>query len=104
MWLVCHCVQVWGATLSYYLKPFLEEAGRILPVTAETFGASGAGLPVLVAAHPVTTFLQATALLAGSGLSLLLTRKIGQKPWLVLTPQCMTILGFTAELWYLIIR
>lgn len=102
--LCCPAVQVWGATLSYYLRPFLEEAGRILPVTAETFGLSGAGLPVFVAAHPVTTFLQATSLLLGSGLSLVLTRKVGQKPWLVLTPQCLTILGFTAELWYLIVR
>jgi F0F1-type ATP synthase assembly protein I len=43
-------------------------------------------------------------LLFGAGLSLLLTRKIGSRPWLVLTPQCLTILGFTAELWYLLVR
>jgi hypothetical protein len=48
--------------------------------------------------------LQGTVLLAGAGLSLLLTRKIGSRPWLVLTPQCCTILGFTAELWYLLVR
>jgi hypothetical protein len=98
------CMQVWGATLSYYLKPFLEEAGRILPVTAATFGADGDGLPVFAADHSVTMFLQATTLLLGSGLSLLMTRKLGQKPWVVLTPQCLTILGLTAELYYLIIR
>jgi hypothetical protein len=48
--------------------------------------------------------LQGTVLLASAGLSLLLTRKIGSRPWLVLTPQCCTILGFTAELWYLLVR
>jgi hypothetical protein len=95
---------VWSATLSFYLKPFLEEAGRILPVTASTFGAESDSLPVFVADHSVTMFLQAATLLLGTGLSLMLTRKIGQKPWLVLTPQCLTILGFTAELYYLIIR
>lgn len=101
----CVCrVQVWGATLSYYLKPLLEEAGRILPVTAATFGGDGDGLPTFIADHSVTMFLQASALLLGTGLSLMLTRKVGQKPWLVLTPQCLTILGFTAELYYLIIR
>lgn len=49
-------------------------------------------------------FLQAAALLLGSILSLMLTRKIGNKPWLVLTPQCLAIVGLTAELYYLIIR
>jgi hypothetical protein len=43
-------------------------------------------------------------LLFGAGLSLLLTRKIGSRLWLVLTPQCLTILGFTAELWYLLVQ
>lgn len=43
-------------------------------------------------------------LLFGAGLRLLLTRKIGSRLWLVLTPQCLTILGFTAELWYLLVR
>jgi len=97
-------VQVWGATLSYYLKPLLEEAGRILPVTAATFGLDGDGLPVLVGDHAVTMFLQASTLLFGSALSLLLTRKIGQKPWVVVTPQCLAVLGLTAELYYLIVR
>jgi hypothetical protein len=101
---MCAVLQVWGATLSHYLHPLLEEAGRILPVTAATFGAGGEGLPVFEADHAVTMFLQAVTLLLGSGLSLLLTRKIGQKGWLVLTPQCLTILGLTAELYYLIVR
>ena len=96
--------QVWGATLSFYLRQLLEEAGRILPVTVATFGVDGDGLPVFVADHAVTMFLQASTLLFGSACSLLLTRKIGQKPWLVLTPQCLTIVGLTAELYYLIIR
>jgi hypothetical protein len=95
---------VWGGTLAHYLRPFLEEAGHILPVTAATFGASGEGLPVLEADHAVTLFLQGATLLLGSSLSLLLTRKIGAKPWIVLAPQCLTILGLTAELWFLNVR
>jgi hypothetical protein len=95
---------VWGATLAHYLQALMEEAGRILPVAARTFGASGDGLPVLVADHAVTSFLQGSTLLLGAGLSVLLTRKIGQKPWVVVAPQALTILGMTAELWYLIVR
>lgn len=98
------CLQVWGATLAYYLKPFLEEAGQILPVTAATFGLDGSTLPVFTAAHVVTMFLQGSTLLLGSVLSLLLTRKLGHRPWLVVTPQCLAILGLTAELYYLIVR
>lgn len=101
---LCPDTKVWAATLAHYLRALLEEAGAILPVTARTFGASGEGLPVLVANHAVTCFLQGSVLLAGASLSLLLTRKIGAKPWLVLTPQCLTVLGMTAELWWLIVR
>ena len=46
---------------------------------------------------------QGTTLLAGAGLSLLLTRKVGARPWRDLTPQCALIAAFTAELWWLII-
>eukprot|EP00879_Flechtneria_rotunda_P013356 GHRR01013946.1.p1 GENE.GHRR01013946.1~~GHRR01013946.1.p1 ORF type:complete len:902 (+),score=300.53 GHRR01013946.1:340-3045(+) len=95
---------VWGATLSHYLHSLLEEAGTIAPATAATFGLQSEGLPVLVANHAVTEFLQGSVLLAGAGLSLLLTRKIGARPWRLLLPQCLAIMGFTAELWYLIVR
>jgi hypothetical protein len=95
---------VWGATLAFYLQSLLEEAGRILPVTAATFGFDGDNLPVLVANHAVTGFLQGTTLLIGAALSLLLTRKIGSKPWSTLAPQCLAIMGLTAELWYLIVK
>eukprot|EP00878_Enallax_costatus_P012168 GHUV01012706.1.p2 GENE.GHUV01012706.1~~GHUV01012706.1.p2 ORF type:complete len:157 (+),score=59.99 GHUV01012706.1:1176-1646(+) len=95
---------VWGATLSHYLRQFLEEAGNILPVTAATFGLDGSSLPSVTADHAVTEFLQGSTLLAGAFFSLLATRKVGARPWLVLAPQCLTILGFTAELWYLVVR
>lgn len=98
------CIQVWGSTLAFYLKQLLEEAGRILPVTAATFGLDGDSLPVFAADHAVTMFLQGSTLLFGAALSLVLTRKIAHKPWLVVTPQCLTILGLTAELYYLIVR
>jgi hypothetical protein len=64
---------------------------------------SAAEVP-FICAVPSAAALQGSVLLFGAGLSLLLTRKIGSRPWLVLTPQCMTILGFTAELWYLLVR
>jgi hypothetical protein len=95
---------LWGATLAHYTQPLLEEGGLILPVTAATFGLNGAGLPVLVADHAVTGFLQGTLLLGSAGLSLLLARKIAQRKWSVLAPQCLAVLGLTAELWYLIVR
>lgn len=46
---------------------------------------------------------QGTCLLSGAALSLLLTRKIGARPWLRLAPQCVAILGFTAQLWVLLL-
>lgn len=63
----------------------------------------GGGLPVLVEDGSVTAFLQGTCLLSGAALSLLLTRKIGARPWARLAPQCLAVLGFTAELWTLLL-
>ncbi|CAL8472261.1 g11803 [Coccomyxa elongata] len=96
---------VWAGTLAHYLLPFLDEAGRLLPVTAATVGLEewGSGLPVFVEDGAVIAFLQGTCLLSGAALSLLLTRKIGARPWLRLAPQCLAILGFTAQLWALLL-
>ena len=95
---------VWGATLAHYLDALFEEAGAILPVTAATFGMDGSGLPVLLADNAVTCFLQGALLLGSAGFSLLLTRKLAQRKWSVLAPQCLAVLGLTAELYYLIVR
>jgi hypothetical protein len=67
----------------------LEEWGRTLPVVAEDAS--------------VIAFLQGACLMSGAALSLLLTRKIGARPWAHLAPQCALILVFTAELWALLL-
>lgn len=63
----------------------------------------GEWLPVAVADPAVVAFLQGSTLLTGSSLSLLLTRKLGARPWNALWGQCAAICGFTAELWYLLL-
>lgn len=47
--------------------------------------------------------LQGSTLLFGAALSLVLTRKLGARPWAELVPQCLLIALFTAELWSLIL-
>jgi hypothetical protein len=42
-------------------------------------------------------FLQGSTLLFGAALSLILTRKLGARPWAQLVPQCALILAFTVE-------
>lgn len=46
---------------------------------------------------------QGSTLLFGASLSLVLTRKLGARPWAELLPQCMLVGLFTAELWTLIL-
>lgn len=95
---------VWAGTLAYYLDNALEEAGLILPVTVATFGIRvPEWLPTFVVAPVVTEFLQGSTLLFGAALSLILTRKLGARPWRQLWPQCALICAFTAELWTLIL-
>jgi hypothetical protein len=74
-------------------------------VTAATFGLEGwaLGLPTFVVDPVVTEFLQGSTLLFGAALSLVLTRKLGARPWAQLAPQCLLIVLFTAELWALIL-
>ena len=82
-----------------------KECNSLLQVTAATVGLEewGRGLPVFVEDGAVIAFLQGTCLLSGAGLSLLLTRKIGARPWARLAPQCLAVVGFTAELWALLL-
>jgi hypothetical protein len=77
----------------------------ILQVTVATVGLEDWGqmLPVAVEDGAVIAFLQGTCLFVGTALSLLLTRKIGARPWLWLAPQCATILAFAGELWAVIL-
>jgi len=96
---------VWAGTLAYYLRYGLTEAGRILPVTAATFGVEHPPkwLPVIVAPQEVVGFLQGSTLLFGAAAALVMTRRIAGQPWKTVLPQCALIIGFTASLWHLIL-
>ena len=74
-------------------------------VTAATFGVAEppAWLPVFVVDPEVTAFLQGATLLFGAGASLVLTRRLGARPWVQLLPQCLGLGLITAELWALIL-
>ena len=97
---------------SLHLEAFLAAAcppvrlpAPAVQVTAATFGLEGwaLGLPTFVVDPVVTEFLQGSTLLFGAALSLVLTRKLGARPWAQLAPQCLLIVLFTAELWALIL-
>jgi hypothetical protein len=90
-------------TLAHYLRLFLTEAGRVLPVSAATIGWSGVNLPVLVAHPAVIAFLQGTSLAAGALLAIVLTQKIARYPFRLLIPQHIAILSLTAGLWWLVV-
>ena len=73
-----------------------------LQVATATIGwDSSTWMPALEPHPAVTSFLQHSALLAGAGLSALLTLKLTSKPWTAWLPYPATIAAFTAELWYL---
>lgn len=90
-------------TLAHYLRLFLTEAGRVLPVSAATIGLSGVNLPVVVAHPAVIAFLQGTSLIVGAALAIVLTQKIARYPLRLLIPQHLATLGLTATLWWLIV-
>ncbi|HEY9664412.1 MAG TPA: 4Fe-4S binding protein, partial [Allocoleopsis sp.] len=94
---------VLGGTLAHYLRLALTEAGQIVPVTFATFGMSGGTSWVVVADPAVIAFLQGTTLLFSALCSILLTQKIARQPMGKLLPQHITIVGFTALLWQLIV-
>lgn len=95
---------VWGATLAHYEAPFMEEAGRVLPVAAVTFGMApdvASVLPTLTAHPAVVEFVMGSTLLATSALSLMLTRRLGNS-WVSVLPQCVGISVLLGELWHVI--
>ncbi|KAL3157783.1 hypothetical protein ABBQ32_012207 [Trebouxia sp. C0010 RCD-2024] len=95
---------VWGATLAFWLGPALQEGGHILPrVTATVGWDSSAWMPSFEPHPAVTAFLQHSTLLAGAGLSALLTLKLTSKPWTAWVAYPATIAACTAELWYLMV-
>lgn len=97
---------VLGTSLAHYLRLGLTEAGRIIPVTAATFGGSDrliATLPIAVAHPAVIDFLQATTIIAAFWLSVILTQKIARQPIWKLLPQHFAAAILAIGLWKLII-
>lgn len=92
-----------GANLAHYLRLFLEEAGRLLPVTWATIGLDGATLPVVVAHPAVIAFLQAVTLIFAVLLTWVLTQKIARQPWQALLPHHVSTVLFAIALWTIII-
>jgi transcriptional regulator with AAA-type ATPase domain/NAD-dependent dihydropyrimidine dehydrogenase PreA subunit len=82
---------VLGGSLAHYLRLWLGEAGRVVPVTLATIGwQTTAPLPTWTAHPAVVAFLQGTTLLICTGLSLLLTQKIARQSFWRLLPQHLT--------------
>jgi polyferredoxin len=77
---------VLGGNLAHYLNLFLQEAGRVLPVSFATFGLDGSALPIFIAHPAVISFLQATTIIFSVVLSFTLTQKIARQPWRSLIP------------------
>ena len=93
---------VLAGNLAHYLYLGLNEAGRILPVGAATFGWNGSNLPILVPHPAVIAFLQGTTLTAGVILSIFLTQKIARQPFRLLIPQHGSLITLSLLLWKVI--
>lgn len=89
--------------LAHYLKLWLGEAGRILPVTFATFGFSGESLPIFVAHPAVISFLQGSVLIIGVITSIILTQKIAKQSFKLLIPQHLSIILITLMLWQVVV-
>ena len=92
-----------GGTLAHYLDLGLGEAGRILPVTFLTFGASVENLPVLVAHPAVINFLQGTILILSVILTWIVTQNIARQSFWQLSVQHMTTVGLAIALWQIML-
>ena len=94
---------VLGGNLAHYLRLGLTEGGRVLPVSAQTFGWVGSGLPA-ISAHPaVIGFLQGTTLLICGFLSIALAQKIARQPVKVLLAQHVATVALAASFWRVIV-
>ena len=94
---------VLAGNLAHYLRLSLGEGGKILPVTMATFGFDRMSLPILVAHPAVIAFLQATTLIVGVLLSVLLTQKIARQPLRYLLPQHLAIVTLATGMWQIIV-
>ncbi|KAK9792466.1 hypothetical protein WJX73_007973 [Symbiochloris irregularis] len=96
----------WGATLAHYWALLLGEGGQIVQVAAATVHLEAFGQAHLPSAeaHPaVIAFLQGSTLASSTLASLLLLRKLSAQPWNKVVPHVISMLLFSAELWYLIV-
>jgi transcriptional regulator with AAA-type ATPase domain/NAD-dependent dihydropyrimidine dehydrogenase PreA subunit len=89
---------VLGGSLAHYCRMGLQESGRLLPVTAATFGWSGANWPAWVADPAVIAFLQTVSLILGLLTTILLAQKIAKRPFWSLLPQHLAATGLAIGL------
>jgi transcriptional regulator with AAA-type ATPase domain/NAD-dependent dihydropyrimidine dehydrogenase PreA subunit len=96
---------VLGGNLAHYLNMWLEESGRILPITLATLGLDAANfdLPIVVAHPAVIAFLQGVTLIVAVVLSWVLTQKIARQSVRQLLPQHLVILILAIGMWVLIV-
>jgi transcriptional regulator with AAA-type ATPase domain/NAD-dependent dihydropyrimidine dehydrogenase PreA subunit len=94
---------VLGSSLAHYLRLGLSEAGRLLPVTAATFGQASLMLPTAVAHPAVISFLQSMTLIGTFWLSVGLTQTIGKQPIAKLLPQHLGLVAIAIPLWKIIV-
>jgi len=92
-----------AANLTHYIPAAMTEAGRILPVTARTFGFSEAGLPTLTWSMDVATFLQGVTLLSVLAFSVYPLLRITRRPLWSNLPHLVGIFGLTAFFWVLMV-
>jgi hypothetical protein len=92
-----------AANLADYIPAALTEAGKILPVTARTFGYSGVGLPTLTWGLEVAGFLQGVTLLSAWAFSLYPLLRITSRPWWSILPHIGLMTALTALYFYLLI-
>jgi transcriptional regulator with AAA-type ATPase domain/NAD-dependent dihydropyrimidine dehydrogenase PreA subunit len=92
-----------AANLTHYIPAAMTEAGKILPVTARTFGLSAAWLPTLTWSLEVATFLQGVTLLSVLAFSVYPLLRITQRPFWSNLPHLIGIFGLTAFFWKLMV-
>jgi transcriptional regulator with AAA-type ATPase domain/NAD-dependent dihydropyrimidine dehydrogenase PreA subunit len=83
---------VLAGNLAHYWYLFLNEAGRILPVSLATFGLSSLNLPILIVHPAVINFISATTLIIGVILSIVLTQKIARQSFKLFLSQHLVII------------
>jgi polyferredoxin/CRP-like cAMP-binding protein len=92
-----------AANLTHYIPAAMTEAGKILPVTARTFGLAGAEFPTLTWSMDVASFLQGVTLLSVLAFSVYPLLRITQRPFWSNLPHLIGIFGLTAFFWVLMV-